>query len=228
MAELRTLIAEGRYAAGDRLPPERDLAATLGVSRSTIRDAIGRLTQDGTVEARQGSGTFVASVDLRHVFDVRLQLEPFAAAAAAGNRSGRDIEVLEGLLKRLEESIDDATDFAEIDAQLHAGVAAAAGNQVLIDVLDRLGGLARLSRAMTALERGVRVEALPHLRKLVEAIRNGDSDAAAAAMRRHLEAVLTVVSSHDRGQRADVDVRRLRTRHEDRMSPQGEASPSAD
>jgi len=189
-AELRRLIAERRYRSGDRLPPERELAIALNVSRASLREGISRLAQEGTVVARRGSGTFVAPVDLRNVFDVRLQLEPLAAATAAKCREDEEVVALERLLSRLEKSVDDPEAFAAIDARIHAVVARSSGNPVLVDVLDRLAVLTHLSRALTATKRSTRTQTSRQLRRLVDSIRRRDAAAASMAMRTHLEQVL--------------------------------------
>jgi GntR family transcriptional regulator len=79
---LRNWLAPGRYRPGDRLPPELDVAAMLGVSRGTLRTALGRLEQTGDIVRRQGSGTFVGAVKTPRAFDERLErLVPYSAIA---------------------------------------------------------------------------------------------------------------------------------------------------
>jgi GntR family transcriptional repressor for pyruvate dehydrogenase complex len=184
---LRTLVARGGYRPGDRLPAERELAALLQVSRPTVREAIGRLVETGSLITRRGAGTFVAHVELRHVFEVRLGLEPLAAAGAARNRSAADLERLERLLGVLASSVDDAPRFAATDAELHTVVATTAANPVLDDVLGRLAELAELSRSVTSPDRRVRQRTLAQWRRLVAAVESRDDVGAAAEMRRHLE-----------------------------------------
>lgn len=184
---LRTLVAQGGYGPGDRLPAERELAAVMRVSRPTVREAIGRLVETGALTTRRGAGTFIAHVELRHVFDVRLGLEPLAAARAATNRSAADLARFGRLLDVLASSVDDAPRFAAADSRLHAVVATAAANPVLDDVLGRLAELAELSRTVTSSDRFVRLKTLERWRRLVSAVEKRDDVAAAAEMRRHLE-----------------------------------------
>jgi GntR family transcriptional repressor for pyruvate dehydrogenase complex len=193
--ELRQLIAQQRYRSGDRLPPERELASALRVSRASVREAIGRLAQEGTVVARRGSGTFVAPVNLRNVFEVRLQLEPHAAERAAMFRSTDDVAALERLVAKLEKSIDDPETFAATDTRIHATVAKASGNPVLVDVLDRLSALTHLSRTLTATRASTRRQTTRHLLRLVRAIHKRDATAASTAMRRHLQQVFETALS---------------------------------
>ncbi|MGH2871501.1 MAG: GntR family transcriptional regulator [Solirubrobacteraceae bacterium] len=80
---LRNWLAPGRYRQGDRLPPEHEVAAMLGVSRGTLRSALRRLEESGEIIRRQGSGTFVGRVTLPTAFDERLErLEPYSSVAA--------------------------------------------------------------------------------------------------------------------------------------------------
>jgi GntR family transcriptional repressor for pyruvate dehydrogenase complex len=186
---LYTLIVEGGYRVGDRLPPERDLSETLGLSRPTVREAIGRLVAEGVLQARRGSGTYVAPVDLEHIFTVRLALEPLAAALAAQHRSDQQLAELRAHLDAMRSAIDDARAFAGRDGRAHELLARASGNPVLHDVLERLAGLARLSRSVTSEDAAVRMRTLEHMSGLVAAVEAHDPGRAEAAMRDHLVAV---------------------------------------
>jgi DNA-binding FadR family transcriptional regulator len=194
-AALSNLISERRYRSGDRLPTERELAAALQVSRASVREGISRLAREGTIIARRGSGTFVAPVRLRDVFDVRLQLEPFAAGEAARLRSTEDLAALRVLLSTLEAHVGDAPAFAATDARVHSLIARIAGNQVLVDVLERLALLTEISRAVTATEEKTRAATLRHMRTLVAAVRRRDVQGASAAMLLHLQQVLETTGS---------------------------------
>ena len=80
---LRNWLAPGRYKQGDRLPPEHEVAAMLGVSRGTLRSALQRLEESGEIVRRQGSGTFVGRMVMPIAFDERLErLVPYSAVAA--------------------------------------------------------------------------------------------------------------------------------------------------
>ncbi|MGI9183553.1 MAG: GntR family transcriptional regulator [Solirubrobacteraceae bacterium] len=79
---LRNWLAPGRYRPGDRLPPEHEVAAMLGVSRGTLRSALQRLEESGEIVRRQGSGTFVGRLSVPAAFDERLErLEPYSSVA---------------------------------------------------------------------------------------------------------------------------------------------------
>jgi GntR family transcriptional repressor for pyruvate dehydrogenase complex len=187
--ELRSLLMSGRYAPGERLPAERELAARLGVSRPTAREAIGHLTEAGLVQARRGSGTYVTTVDVRALLEVRLQLEPFAAELAAGRRDQAQVQQLRKLLGELGAAVDEPARFGELDALLHQAVWETAGNPVLHETLDRLSGLALLSRAVTTADPKLRRATLKQMRRLVRAIAGRDTTAARSAMAQHLEEI---------------------------------------
>ncbi len=80
---LRDWLAPGRHRQGDRLPPEHEVAAMLGISRGTLRSALQRLEESGEIVRRQGSGTFVGRMAMPKAFDERLErLEPYSSVAA--------------------------------------------------------------------------------------------------------------------------------------------------
>lgn len=206
-AALRDLMARGRYEPGDRLPPERELADGLGLSRPALREAVRQLTAAGLLEPRRGSGTYVASVDLEAVFAVRLQLEPYAAGEAARRRTADEVGRLETLLDRLSAELDTPEAFAATDLELHHTIAEASRNPVLLDMLARLTELARLSRAITSPRREARTATLRDLRALVGAINDRDATGAEQAMRRHLEAMLHVARKASTLHRRDRTIR---------------------
>lgn len=200
---LRTEIAGGTWAVGERIPTEVELCRRMGVGRNTIREAVQSLVHLGLLDRRQGSGTYVtASTELpravgrlltaaqrREVVELRLALEVSAAELAARRRTEGDLERLRGSLAaraRARESggVEVATD---ADVALHRAVVAAAHNTVLLEVYDSV---------LPTLAAGVRTD-LSHEAhydgehaEVVEAIVAGDSDRAAGAARRLLLAVL--------------------------------------
>ncbi|MGI8522533.1 MAG: FadR/GntR family transcriptional regulator [Nocardioides sp.] len=154
---LATAVALGVYVPGQRLPSERELAEMLSVSRSTVRDALGRLTEAGYLAPRRGrnGGYFVlsdwreSSEDLvrRHLtprwaefeslFDARNLIEPVIAATAAERRDDTDAEAIAAALEAYERAEDrDASRIA--DGQLHHAIAAATHNPLLVDFSLRL------------------------------------------------------------------------------------------
>lgn len=146
--QLREQIFAGGLKPGDRLMPERELAEAMGVSRTTIRSAIGRLVGMGLLEHRQGKGTFLTRTvppeinpvaramgfqtsSLEHLFELRAGLESQAAVMAAKRAGRKDIE----LLKR---SLDAVTGRVDEDVAFHMAIAMAAKNPVQLHLLKNL------------------------------------------------------------------------------------------
>jgi len=148
--QLRDEVMRETWPAGSRIPAETELAAMLGVGRSTIREAVHALVHVGLLESRQGAGTFVRalaatehdwgmllrSAAVLEVYEVRQGLERQAAALAAQRRTPADIERMEAALARRRKARDlgrnDA--FIAADLEFHQSVVAAAHN----DLLDQM------------------------------------------------------------------------------------------
>lgn len=186
------MIAGSRYWPGDRLPAERHLAEQLSLSRPTLREALGTLSKAGILDQRHGAGTFIVAIDLEEVFAVRLRLEPFAAELAAAHRSDEQVQALADLVSELGEELDDAAAFTSVDRRIHRLIAEAAGNGVLLDTLENLGDLTRLSRAITGPSLDARRETLEYMHELNAAIGASDGPRAAAAMAGHLESARAI------------------------------------
>jgi GntR family transcriptional repressor for pyruvate dehydrogenase complex len=207
---LEKLIVE-RMKPGDMLPPERELAETFGVSRSSIRDAIRRLELVGMVEPRQGAGTVVRQLSTDTVvnpltavlvqkrklvvelLDVRKMLEPPLASRAASHASASDIAELEDILRRQDEKLRHGDPAIEEDSEFHYTIAMASDNSVVLKILDVLMDLLRETR-----ERALQVEGRPQKsiaghRRILAAIKRHDTVTAELAMRRHIEEVSEIV-----------------------------------
>ena len=204
---------------GDKLPSERELAETLAVSRSSIRDAIRSLELMGMVEPRQGAGTIVREVSsnsvanplanalkrkeelMSELLDFRQMLEPPLASRAATHASDEEISEMEDILNRQEAKVHGGDSTIAEDSEFHYAIALASGNSVVLKVLDILMDLLRDTR-----ERSLQVEGRPQKslaghRRILAAIKRHDAEAAKAAMRRHIEDVEEMVlSDHKFGQ----------------------------
>ena len=132
---IRTLIVDGEYEPGTRLPSERELAQQLGLSRPALREGIRRLRSGGVLESRRGSGTYVAQIDPHAVYDIRVRLEPLAAQWAALRRTDSEFAEMRRLVTLMGDRIDDPDVFNVPDAQFHALVAHASRSPVLIGTL---------------------------------------------------------------------------------------------
>lgn len=196
---------------GDKLPSERELAETLHVSRSSIRDAIRGLELMGLVEPRQGAGTIVREISAEppvnpfinalkrrqelvgELLDFRKMLEPPLAARAATHASGEEISEMEEILQRQERKQTEDAPAVEEDAEFHYSIALASGNSVVLKVLDILMDLLRDTRERSLQVRGRSQKSLAGHRRILAAIKRHDAEAAKAAMRRHIEDVEEIV-----------------------------------
>ena len=192
---------------GDKLPSERELAESLGVSRSSIRDAIRSLELMGMVEPRQGAGTIVCETSpdslvnplanalkrkedlIGELFDFRKMLEPQLAARAATRASPDAISEMEVILERQEEKLHRGESGVVEDSEFHYAIALAAGNSVVLKVLDTLMDLLRDSRERSLQVQGRPQKSLAGHQRILRAIKRRDARAAKVAMRRHIENV---------------------------------------
>jgi len=196
---------------GDKLPSERELAETLRVSRSSIRDAIRGLELMGLVEPRQGAGTIVRETSVEalvnpfanalkrrkemvsELLDFRRMLEPPLAARAATHASADEVSEMEEILQRQEAKQGQGDAAVAEDAEFHYSIALASGNGVVLKVLDIVMDLLRETR-----ERSLQVEGRPQKslaghQRILAAIKRHDAEAAKSAMRRHIEDVEEIV-----------------------------------
>ena len=208
IARIREMIAEGRLKPGDRLPKEADLAALLGLSRNSLREAVRALSLIHVLDVRQGDGTYVTSleperlleavgfmVELRHdtslleVFEVRRMLEPAAAARAAELITEEQLAELEVELTRAE-AAKSVTELVAHDLDFHRMIVTAAGNQVLTALLVQLNSptvRARVWRGLT--QDGALDRTLAEHRGIVAALRAGRADLAHACSLVHIAGV---------------------------------------
>ena len=188
-AAIRRHVLERGLRPGERLPSERELADRLGVSRPALREGIRQLAGQGLIQTRRGAGSYVAAVDLRALLDVRLLLEPEAAAQAAAQSGDAERRRLVALADRLDDLVDDPASLTAVDTEIHQLIAAASGNRVLDSVLAGLAEMAAHQRAETSAREAVRRATVAEMRAIVDAVAAGDASAARSAMRRHLESV---------------------------------------
>ena len=202
---IQELIVSGSWGPGDRLPKESELAAQLGLSRNSLREAVRALSQLRVLEVRQGDGTYVSSLEpdlllestsfVSHLllgdtavelYEVRRILEAAAAALAAARIDESGKQELRRRLDRMTEA-ESVEELVEADVAFHAVIAKAAGNGVLMSLLASLS-----TRTMRVrLWRGRRVDnALDVTRdehkRIYEAIVNGDPELARAAATAHI------------------------------------------
>jgi GntR family transcriptional repressor for pyruvate dehydrogenase complex len=199
-------IRDGHYPPGSRLPSERDLADEHRVSRPTVREAMVALEIRGLVEARHGSGVFVADqprsealapeldIGAFELTEARRLIEGEACALAATTITGPELAELAGILDDMvdENARDVRGDLA--DRRFHVAIARATQNSALVTVVENLWDLrykSPLCRAM--LERARQVGVRPRIddhREILMALNARDAGAARNAMRQHLSRVI--------------------------------------
>jgi GntR family transcriptional repressor for pyruvate dehydrogenase complex len=207
VSRLLDLIQQRHLGPGDRLPAERELAASMGVSRSSLREALQALTVLGVTDMRHGTGTYVSSLEpdllVRHLsfvlslsdhaseqlFEARRVVEPAMAALAASRIDDGTLDLLDACVDRARAAIGDAEAFMETDLELHDAVRVAAENAVLGRFMESIRALGLASRRRTGSRRAVQEQTVKDHRAIVAALRSRDPEAASAAMHRHLENV---------------------------------------
>lgn len=205
--QIRALIREGRWAPGDQIPPERELAERFRVSRTSVREALRSLQSRGLIEIRAGEGAFVRDVSVEalieplalvilphreavgELFEARRLLEPAIAALAARRATGEEISEMERILaEQAREVASGRTGMAQ-DSSLHAAIAAAAHNRAIVRIVSALIDLLGQSREESLLTRGRPRRSHQNHRRILAAIRRRDADGAYQAMLDHLTAV---------------------------------------
>lgn len=206
VAQLCQLIREQRVQPGDRLPPERELAEQLEVSRSSLREALRTLEIAGLIESRHGGGTYVRDVvehgfsplalvlyasgdSIGDVWEIRLIFEPEVAARAALRATPDDMTALDQILDHQARHVDCEDLTLKIDRDFHRALARASHNAVAVRVVELIGALLRESRGhfITSVQR--RQQVLAAHQRIVEAVRIRQPLAAQAAMLSHLQEV---------------------------------------
>lgn len=204
---LRQYVAEGGLRAGDRLPPERDLAQRLGVSRASVKQAIVVLEVQGLVEARHGGGTYLVrdSLDvepvekmverrrrLPDVLDAREALETKLAELAAERRTDEDLAAMKLALAKMAGEIEEGGHGIEGDRLFHAAVTAAAHSSLLAEFMRSIADQIAESRTESLRQPGRPDSSLAQHHAILEAIALQRPGRAATAMRRHVRTVAKV------------------------------------
>jgi DNA-binding FadR family transcriptional regulator len=200
-------IRLGRYKPGQRLPTEAALASSFGVSRNVVREAIARLRSDGLVRTRQGLGAFVEElrdkpgfriapdslsepVALRHLYELRLELEAGAAALAAIRHSKKELDRIAAALNLLAAALERDELGVEANFAFHRAIADAARNPYFCELLDylalQIGRGVTLVRRRPGEDRRTIKEVHGEHAAIFEAIAARDMVVARDAMRVHL------------------------------------------
>ena len=207
--QIGELICGGEFQTGQRLPAERDLAKSLGVSRPVVREAMVALEIAGLVEVRTGSGAYVRQTDKEgtalnaghsptDVLNARMIVEGEAAALAAANASAQDVEAAADAIRQMVAAHDADRPWSGADLAFHVAVAYGSRNAVLAMVVERLwqeqyGPVFAILSERAHLAENWSVTLMSH-QAILEAIRRRDPAAARQRMRAHLRQVLDAMT----------------------------------
>lgn len=202
---LQEMIVSGQYQVGERLPAERELAASLGVSRNILREAIKFIQERGLVNVQSGSGVYVTAseadvlsrsmtlytrreqISIAQLFEVRWILEVENARLAARKADANRIAELWACLQRMQSTLDSPSEFTQIDVEYHRLLAVATLNPVLPMLLDTITDSISQQLSMTASLPGAQINALKHHQAIYDAVASHDTEAAYKAMSTHLK-----------------------------------------
>ena len=208
VTRLREMIQNGDLTPGDRLPPERDLAKLLGVSRPTLRAGIRSLTTVGILQSKQGAGTFVAEAEESptldtgalkllsalhgftsdEMFEARLALEMSIAALAAERVTSEQMAQLAEEIAGMYASVERPEQYLVHDMQFHQTVAAASGNRILTALMNMVASILFEYRSKTVKRATDLKDSAEQHHNIYRAIREHDPEASRQAMRSHLVA----------------------------------------
>jgi GntR family transcriptional regulator, transcriptional repressor for pyruvate dehydrogenase complex len=207
VGQLHQLIDAGKLKAGDRLPSERELAETFRVSRSSVREAIKTLENEGLVVTRAGSGTFITAVNVEAIipplasllsrgkdamldlFEMRLLVEPSIAALAAERATPADILRLKEICAEQERQINRDISAVESDAAFHLTIGRATHNSALQRLVASIVEILKPIREKSLQTPGRAHKSLASHREILVAIERHDPALARQAMQQHIQAV---------------------------------------
>jgi GntR family transcriptional repressor for pyruvate dehydrogenase complex len=208
-SQIEQMIVTGELQPGDRIPPERQLAKTLGVSRASLREAMHELESRNLVDRQQGRGTTVASptadrlslldelakqdAEQRNVAELRDLVEPRIAFLAATRRAATNIQSLDEILRRSTSS-SSADESLRLDMEFHVELAHAAQNPLLSTLVGVTNDWTLETRRLSHSTADARRASIEGHRRILDALVDGDPEAARLAMENHLADVRRLVS----------------------------------
>lgn len=219
MNQLVTLIEDGTFTAGDRLPTERALSEQLGISRASVRQALTGLAAMGLVESRPGDGTYVTQrradftwrIDAASALEIlegRRAIESGTVRLAALRRDDRDLASLREIVATMDEQVSEGVHPVDTDRQFHRAIAVAAGNPLLLQAMDAL--VARMSGpewhriklwGLRGTEQTERIQGQHRL--ILAAIEAADAERAEHLMKEHIDRIIDDVHAAEQSKRDD-------------------------
>jgi GntR family transcriptional regulator, rspAB operon transcriptional repressor len=187
--EIRARILRAEYEPGLALS-EYQIATALALSRTPVREALKQLEQEGLVRSVPKRGVFVTELtvtDIDEIYQIREQLEVFAARVAAESMADDEVDELAAQLERAMQTSSITTEAFQADIHLHEAIIASTRNVRLAQILATLSDQVHRIRALSPRSPGRLNAALEEHVAIVESLKRRDPDAAASAMRIHLE-----------------------------------------
>lgn len=207
--EIKQRIRRGEWLPGTRLPSIIKLAATLGVSTASVREALRSLQSIGLVKIEHGRGVFVTGSpssteltvhfhqisrgDIVALAEARRVLEPELAAFAAERSTDEELAEIEQLAKDMEQEATQGLDFGEPDVQFHRRIAQSARNPILYRIMESLNDLFLESCKLTVAEPGMTARAVRYHLLIAEALRDRNAPQARLLMLAHMNDALSGV-----------------------------------
>lgn len=197
-------LIRGVWSEGEKIPAERDLCHQLGVGRASLREALKALEIMGMIETRLGDGTYVckrsdffsrpllwaiasgSETDARELIEARVLIEVELAGLAAERANSEHLKELAELLDQMENAKRNPQGFVQADVNFHLAIARAASNGILMNALHLIRNLLQQWILSAVAIKGVPEKACAQHKRLLLAIKSGDSAAARKEMRKHL------------------------------------------
>ncbi len=213
--QIEEMILQQAFLPGDKLPSEREMAISFGVSRSVIRQALAILKEKELIEVRLGDGTYakfqapvsviaplakLLTEERKEIVDpieVRSLLEPQIARLAAQRASNQDVEELDQFIES-QKNLIIAENFMpmELDTAFHLRIAQSTGNLILVHVLESIFNLVEKSRILSlSNERSLKLSLEWH-ENIVKGIRKKDGEMAYVAMQHHIDDIKKLIISN--------------------------------
>ena len=211
------MVKAGVLKPGDQLPPERDLAVSLNVSRPSVREAIRGLSILGVVRTRQGGGAYISELDadtllgpiqffisleqvnIGELYDARALIESDVARRAAERMTDEELRELEGILDQQAGILNDAIAFRMSDYKFHDMIWVGARNAFLKRIGQSLNVMGLEFRKRASETEGVLQQSFRYHRRLLDALKARDPETAAAAASQHMRNVYrSTITQHSK------------------------------
>ncbi len=201
---LDLITVQKKYQPGDRLPNENDLSLELGISRTTLREAIQYLTTQGVLEVRRGKGTFVAEnsaakeefgfdklnimhIKIKDLYELRMMLEPDMAYYATMRATEEEIAEILRLGKRLEEISQKSTEDPVLNEQFHIAIAKASHNEFGVKLMEIINQALVEAFHESRLSQTLFSDMIDDHRMIMNYLEMHDADGVREAMRLHMK-----------------------------------------